>query len=61
MVKQPAFKKPVCVTPDTSMREMVKLIVETNSHRLWVVDSEKRPIGVVSLTNMIGCIMKTDK
>ena len=61
VVKQPAFKKPVCVTPDTSMREMVKLIVETNSHRLWVVDSEKRPIGVVSLTNMIGCIMKTDK
>ena len=60
LVKQPGFKLPVCVSPDTSMLEMVKLIVETNSHRLWVVDSAKRPIGVVSLTNMIQCIMKTD-
>eukprot|EP01043_Picozoa_sp_COSAG02_P049835 COSAG02_NODE_5050_length_4694_cov_6.388466_3_plen_744_part_00 len=60
LVKQPEFKKPVCITPDASMLEMVKVIVETNSHRLWVVDSAKRPIGVVSLTNMIGCIMKTE-
>ena len=60
LVKQPGFKQPVCISPDTSMLEMVKLIVETNSHRLWVVDRAKRPIGVVSLTNMIQCIMKTD-
>ena len=51
----------MCISPDTSMLEMVKLIVETNSHRLWVVDRAKRPIGVVSLTNMIQCIVKTDK
>ena len=60
VVKQPDFKAPVCIAPDASMLEMVKLIVETNSHRLWVVDSAKKPIGVVSLTNMIGCIMKTE-
>ena len=60
VVKQSVFKKPVCISPDATMLEMVKLIVETNSHRLWVVDSAKRPIGVVSLTTMIGCIMKTE-
>jgi CBS domain-containing protein len=60
LVKQSVFKKPVCISPDATMLEMVKLIVETNSHRLWVVDSGKRPIGVVSLTTMIGCIMKTE-
>lgn len=59
--KQPEFKQPVCITSDMSMMEMVKKIVDTNCHRLWVVDPSNRPIGVVSLTNMIQCIMKIDK
>ena len=29
--------------------------------RLWVVDEAKRPIGVVSLTNMIQVIMRVEK
>jgi Ca2+-binding EF-hand superfamily protein/CBS-domain-containing membrane protein len=61
VVKSPAFKKPATITPETPMLDMVRLIVETSSHRLWVVDGQERPIGVVSLTNMIQCIMKTDK
>ena len=34
---------------------------QTKAHRLWVCDDAKRPIGVVSLTNMIQCIMKSEK
>ena len=58
--KQPVFKPPASITPDISMLDMVAKIVETHSHRLWVVDSSNRPIGVISLTNMIQCIMKTE-
>ena len=34
---------------------------QTKAHRLWVCDDAKRPIGVVSLTNMIQCIMKSEE
>ena len=34
------------------MVEMVAKVVETKSHRLWVVDKEGKPIGVVSLTQV---------
>jgi len=37
------------------MVEMVAKVVETKSHRLWVVDKEGKPIGVVSLTQVRVC------
>ena len=48
-------------SPETDLKEMIRLVVENEAHRIWLVDGDKRPIGVVSLTNMISAIMKVDK
>ena len=55
------FKSPVTCKPDTRLLKLVKLVVETDAHRVWVVDDDEKPIGVVSLTNIISAIMRTDQ
>ena len=55
----PATQPAMC-SPETSLREMVHIAVESKAMRLWVVDSQKRPIGAVSLTMLIRTIMRTD-
>ena len=56
-----SYRMPATCTPETPLRFLVKTVVESNAHRVWVVDEEGRPIGVVSLTNIIAAIMRSDK
>ena len=36
---------------------MVRQMVESSAQRLWVVDDSQRPVGMVSLTMIIECVM----
>jgi len=48
------FKQTLVVaTPDEPLYSVVDKLLLTGCHRLWVVDNEKKPIGVVSLTDII--------
>jgi len=42
--------------PDDVLGDVVKKIVEHHFHRLWVVDNQGHPVGVVSLTDVCGVI-----
>jgi len=42
--------------PDDLLGDIIKKIVEHHYHRLWVVDHQMHPIGVVSLTDVCGVI-----
>ena len=53
----PCRKPPI---PAANLSDRVAC-TQTKAHRLWVCDDAKRPIGVVSLTNMIQCIMKSEE
>ena len=50
----------VTCRPSTSLQIMVQRAVESGSSRLWVVDEQDRPIGVVQLTEIIACIMSSE-
>ena len=40
-----------------SLIDMVRQMVESSAQRLWVVDDSERPVGMVSLTMIIECVM----
>jgi len=42
--------------PDDVLGDVVKKVVEHHFHRLWVVDHQMHPVGVVSLTDICGVI-----
>ena len=37
--------------------EMVERVVAGHHHRLWVVDVAQKPIGVISLTDLIAAVI----
>jgi len=43
--------------PDTKLRDVVKQLATGSLHRLWIVDKDQRPIGVVSLGDVMKALM----
>ena len=56
--KQVVYKKitPLTVTPDTTFETVVLKIAATGVHRLWIVDKEKKPAGIISLTDVMNLL-----
>ncbi len=42
----------IVVQADTSIRRMIAKMAQTRKHRVWVVDEFRRPIGVVSVSDI---------
>ena len=40
---------PITVTESATFEDVVMKLAATRVHRLWIVDSEEKPIGVVSI------------
>jgi CBS domain-containing protein len=47
----------VCVRITTSLTEIVKRLAATGLHRVYVLDEEEKPIGVISLRDLIRFIL----
>ncbi|KAJ3293078.1 hypothetical protein BCR33DRAFT_854158 [Rhizoclosmatium globosum] len=45
------------LTPADTLLDAINLLVERDVHRLWILDSVLRPIGVVSQSDVIAAIM----
>lgn len=45
--------KPVVVTQDSTLRDVLNILTKTRVHRLYVVDNHKRPLGIVTLTDLM--------
>lgn len=46
----------ICCTPETTLLNICKEMVNSKVHRLWMVDSDYHPIGVVSATDIFKII-----
>ncbi|KAL6045534.1 hypothetical protein QOT17_007624 [Balamuthia mandrillaris] len=51
-------KAPISVTVNHNFQEVVAKIVESRIHRVYVVDSENKPIGVISLLEVLSAIVE---
>ncbi|TPX66664.1 hypothetical protein CcCBS67573_g07742 [Chytriomyces confervae] len=45
------------VSPDDTLKDAVQLLVERNVHRLWILDTMLRPVGVVSQSDVMAAIL----
>jgi CBS domain-containing protein len=46
----------VTVPASSPIGELARLMLDAHIHRLFVVDSERRPVGVVTSTDIIGAV-----
>mmetsp|Transcript_24448 Transcript_24448/g.34270 ORF Transcript_24448/g.34270 Transcript_24448/m.34270 type:complete len:334 (+) Transcript_24448:57-1058(+) len=53
--------KPYCVQPSATLEEALGLIIKTRAHRIYVVDEERHPIGVISLTDILKVVLQSLK
>src|SRR6516162_6653785 len=47
---------PVTARPATSIRILARMMIDAHIHRVIVVDEERRPIGVVSSTDLLATL-----
>jgi CBS domain-containing protein len=47
---------PVTATPDTPVTELARMMLEAHIHRVIVTDAERRPVGVVTSTDILAAV-----
>ena len=55
-VRQFMTADPVTVKPETSIRALARMMIDAHIHRVIVVDNERRPIGIVSSTDLLAAL-----
>jgi CBS domain-containing protein len=53
-------RDPVMVSPQTSIVTVARHMLDAHIHRVVVADAQRRPIGVVSSTDLLAAIARTD-
>ena len=53
-------RDPVTVTPQTSIVTLARLMLDAHIHRVVVTDADRRPIGIVSSTDLLAAIAHAD-
>lgn len=53
-------RDPVTVPPETPIQRLARMMIDAHIHRLIVVDKDERPIGVVSSTDILAAVARTD-
>jgi CBS-domain-containing membrane protein len=51
---------PVTTQPATSIRVLARMMIDAHIHRIIVVDEKRRPIGIVSSTDVLAALAYTD-
>lgn len=51
---------PVMVGVEMTIGELARMMLDAHIHRVIVVDLEKRPIGIVSTTDLLAAIVRAD-
>jgi CBS domain-containing protein len=51
---------PVTVGPTESIGELARMMLDARIHRVIVVDAERRPVGVVSSTDLLAALAQAD-
>jgi len=49
---------PVCVQSNATLGDVIRTLNFYGIHRVFVVNSQKEPIGVVSLYDVLTCLLR---
>uniref|UniRef100_A0A7S2NQR0 CBS domain-containing protein n=1 Tax=Cyanoptyche gloeocystis TaxID=77922 RepID=A0A7S2NQR0_9EUKA len=52
-------RAPLCCQPSDSLFDVISAILSHHVHRIWVVDADRRPVGLVTLTDVLRLISKS--
>ena len=52
---------PVTVSPHTPIGKLARLMLDAHIHRVVVVDEQRRPIGIVSSTDILAAVAYADR
>jgi CBS domain-containing protein len=47
----------VSVAPDSTLAEVFTLLETCAVHRVWIVDADQRPLGVVAISDAIDALL----
>ncbi len=50
----------VTVTPSTPITELARMMLDAHIHRVVVVNNDRRPVGIVSSTDVLAAVADTD-
>ncbi len=56
-VRQFMTADPVTVPPETPIRVLARLMMDAHIHRIIVVDVQRKPIGIVSSTDVLAAVV----
>ncbi len=54
-------RDPVTARPGTGVRELARMMLDAHIHRVVVVGADRRPIGIVSSTDILAAIARTGR
>jgi CBS domain-containing protein len=54
-------RDPVTATPETRIGDLARAMTDAHIHRIVVVDVERRPVGVVSSTDILAAVARTSE
>eukprot|EP00163_Fabomonas_tropica_P014201 TRINITY_DN258_c0_g1_i2.p1 TRINITY_DN258_c0_g1~~TRINITY_DN258_c0_g1_i2.p1 ORF type:complete len:310 (-),score=95.86 TRINITY_DN258_c0_g1_i2:169-1098(-) len=47
----------VSATPESTLRQVICILAEKQVHRLFIVDDNKKPVGVISLRDVLSAVL----
>jgi CBS domain-containing membrane protein len=53
-------KDPVTASASTTLVELAKMMTDGHIHRIVVVDAKKRPVGIVSSTDIVAAVAREE-
>jgi CBS domain-containing protein len=53
-------KDPVTTSPGANVVELAKAMINAHIHRVIVVDAKKRPVGIVSSTDIVAAVAREE-
>lgn len=49
---------PVTASPETTIARLAQMMVDAHVHRLIIVDAQRRPLGIVSTTDVVAAVAR---
>lgn len=54
---RPDSLNPICARDETTLGDVVNEMMENKINRLWVIDKDFKPCGVITMTDVIRCLL----
>jgi CBS-domain-containing membrane protein len=58
MVRERMTPDPVMARPETPIVRLAQMMVDAHVHRLIIVDEQRRPLGIVSTTDIVAAVAR---